>query len=103
MTKIQFLVDNGINGITNKLSDCTNFLRRIAMNENNENFFEQIEDYKNVVYIIELLLIILFSNATLEWMFSQVDSVKTDFGNWLSQEYLDHWFRISEECPGILT
>ena len=39
MTKIQFLVDNGINGITNKMSDCTNFLRRIAMNENNENLF----------------------------------------------------------------
>ena len=36
-------------------------------------------------------------------MRSQMNRVKTDFGNRLSREHLDHYLRISEEVPDIST
>lgn len=56
-----------------------------------------MEDNKNVLHITELLLITLFFNATLHRMFGWVNSVKADFDNWLSQEYIDHCFKKVEE------
>ena len=66
------------------------------MNENKE-VFQQMKDNKNVLHITELLLITLFFNATLHRMFGWVNSVKADFDNWLSQEYIDHCFKKVEE------
>ena len=62
-----------------------------------------MKDNKNVLHITELLLITLFFNATLHRMFGWVNSVKTDFDNWLSQEYIDHCFKKSGGGLSILT
>ena len=52
----------------------------------------------NVLHIIKVLLITLFSNAKLERMFSRMNRVKIDFCNRLCQERLETLLGID---PGI--
>ena len=56
---------------------------------------------KNVLMIIEILLIIPFSNAMLERMFSRMSRVKTDWRSRLSRQNLDALLRIGEEGPEV--
>lgn len=55
------------------------------------------KDCRNVLHIIELLLITPFTNAKLERVFSRMNRVKTDSRNRLSQKRLDTSIRVSEE------
>ena len=52
----------------------------------------------NVLHVIKLLLITLFSNAKLERMFSTMGRVKTDWRNRLGRDRLEANLRISQEC-----
>ncbi len=54
---------------------------------------------RNVLDIIEILLVTPFSNAKLERMFSRMARVKCDWRNRLSQDRLDALLRIGEEGP----
>ena len=56
---------------------------------------------KNMLNIIEILLITPVTNAKLEWMFSCMLRVKTDWRNRLANEQLNHNLRISEEGVSI--
>ena len=56
---------------------------------------------KNILNIIEILLLTLVTNAKLERMFSCMLRVKTDWRNRLANERLDHNLRISEEGLSI--
>lgn len=64
-----------------------------------------ISDYKdsckNILHVVELLLITPTTNAKLEQMFSRMNRVKTDWHNLLSCERLEHNLRIGEEGPSI--
>ena len=51
----------------------------------------------NVLHLIALLLITLFTTSKLERMFSRISKVKTDFHNRLSRERLEKCLRISKE------
>ena len=51
----------------------------------------------NVLHIIELLLITLFTNAKLERVFSWLNCIKTDYLNRLGQEWLKYLLLIGEE------
>ena len=55
----------------------------------------------DILHVIELLLITLFTNAKLEWMLSRMNRVKTDFCDWLSREWLENCLRIREERCNI--
>ena len=55
----------------------------------------------NVLQIIELLLIMPFSNTKLERIFSWMNQVKTDFHDWLGQKRLETLLLIGEEGPEI--
>ena len=54
---------------------------------------------RNVLDIIEILLVTPFSNAKLERMFSRMARVKSDWRNRLSRDRLDALLRIGEEGP----
>ena len=54
---------------------------------------------KNILHIVELLLITTITNAKLEPMFSRMNHVKTDWQNHLSLERLEHNLCIGEEGP----
>ena len=56
---------------------------------------------KNILNIIKILFITLVTNAKLEWMFSCMLRVKTDWRNRLANEQLNHNLRISEEGVSI--
>ena len=54
---------------------------------------------RNILDIIEILLVTPSSNAKLERMFSRMARVKSDWHNWLSRDRLDALLRIGEEGP----
>ena len=55
---------------------------------------------RNIMHIIELLLITLFTNAKVERLFSRIRRVKTILRNRLGSQWLDTQLRIGEEgCP----
>lgn len=58
------------------------------------------KECKNVLHIIELLLITPFTNAKVERLFSRMNRIKTTLRNRLSTQRLDAQLRIGEEgCP----
>ena len=54
------------------------------------------QEYKNILYIFEIMLIVPFKNAKVERTFS-----KTDSRNWLSRARFDIFLRVGEEGPSI--
>ena len=64
----------------------------------NENIIEECE---NVLHIFKILLIMPFSNAKLECMFSRMLRVKNDWRNRLSCDQLSAALMIWEEGPDI--
>ena len=57
---------------------------------------------KNVLHVIELLLITPFTNAKLERVYSRMNRIKTESHNQLGQERLDTQIRIGEERLNII-
>ena len=57
---------------------------------------------KNVLHVIELLLITPFTNANLERVFSRMNRIKTESRNRLGQERLDTQIRVVEEGVNIV-
>ena len=57
---------------------------------------------KNVLHVIELLLITPFTSAKLERVFSRMKRIKTESRNQLGQERLDTEIRVGEEGVNIL-
>ena len=57
---------------------------------------------KNVLYVIELLLITPFTNAKLERVFSRINQIKTESRNRLGQERLDTQIHVREEGVNII-
>ena len=62
---------------------------------------EANEECRNFLRICELLLVISFTNATLERMFSRILRMKTDWRNRLNRQRLDALFHIGEEGQSI--
>ena len=54
---------------------------------------------ENILHLIEILLIIPFTNAKVERMFSCMNRVKSDWRNRLNRDTLDDLLRISEDGP----
>ena len=57
------------------------------------------EECKNVMHIIELLLVTPFTNAKVERLFSRMNRIKTTLRNRLSTQRLEAQLRIGEGCP----
>ena len=57
---------------------------------------------KNVLHVIELLLITPFTNAKLERVFSRMNRIKTESRNRLGQERLDTQIRVVEVGVNII-
>ena len=55
---------------------------------------------QNIMHIIEILMIVPFTNATVEHLFSRMNRVKTDFRN-RPRSRLDTCLRVREEGPSI--
>ena len=53
----------------------------------------------NVLMIFELLMVVPFTNAKVERMFSRMARVKTDWRNRLGRDRLDALLRIGEDGP----
>ena len=64
---------------------------------------DEKEDCSNILHMIELMLIVVFTNTKLERLFSRVNRVKTDLRNQLSWNHLDVCFRIVEEGAAVDT
>ena len=62
---------------------------------------EVITECHNIMDIFEILLIVPFMNAIVEYLFSRINRVKTDFCNRLSRSRLDMCLHVGEEGPSI--
>ena len=62
---------------------------------------EAMAECNNIMHIFEILLIVPFTNAIVEHLFSRMNRVKTDFRNRLSQSRLDTCLRVGEEGSDI--
>ena len=62
---------------------------------------EVMAECQNIMHICEILMIVLFTNAIAERLFSRMNRVKTDFRNRLSRSRLDTYLRVGEEGPII--
>ena len=60
---------------------------------------EVMAEYQNIMHIFEILMIVPFTNAIVERLFSRLNRVKTDFRNRLSRSRLDTCLRVGEEGP----
>ena len=58
---------------------------------------ELMSDCKNVMHLFEILLVVPFTNAIVERLFSRMNRVKTDFRNRLSRSRLDTCLRVGED------
>ena len=56
---------------------------------------------KNVMHLFEILLVVPFTNAIVERLFSRMNQVKTDFCNILSRSRLDTCLRVGEDRTSI--
>ena len=56
---------------------------------------------ENILHLIEILLIIPFTNVKVERMFSRMNRIKSDWRNRLNQDTLDDLLRISEDGPTL--
>ena len=59
------------------------------------------KECENVLHVIEILLIIPFTNAKVERLFSRMNRVKTIERNRLGRDRLDLYLRVGEEGPDI--
>ena len=59
------------------------------------------QECKNVLHVFEIMLIVPFTNAKVERLFSRMNRVKTDIRNRLSRRRLDVCLRVSEEGPDV--
>ena len=62
---------------------------------------EAMAECNNIMHIFEILLIVPFTNAIVEHLFSRMNRVKTDFCNRLSRSRLDACLRVGEEGSDI--
>ena len=60
-----------------------------------------MSDCKNVMHLFEILLVVPFTNAVVERLFSRMNRVKTDFRNRLSRSRLDKCLRVGEDRTSI--
>ena len=60
-----------------------------------------VRECKNVLHVVEILLITPFTNAKLEHVFSWMSWIKTDSRNHLGQGRLDTQMRVAEEGVSI--
>ena len=59
------------------------------------------EECKNILHISEIMLIVLFTNAKVNRIFSKMNRVKTDSQNRLLRARLDVFLRVGKEGPSI--
>ena len=59
------------------------------------------KEYENVLHVIKVLLIIPFTNAKVERLFSRINRVKAIKRNRLGRDHLDLHLRVGEEGPDI--
>ena len=59
------------------------------------------QECKNVLHVFEMILIVPFTNAKVERLFSRMNRVKTDICNRLSRRRLDVCLRVGEEGPDV--
>ena len=59
------------------------------------------EECKKIIHIFGIMLIVPFTNAKVERIFSKMNRVKTDLRNRLSRARLDVFLRVGEEGPSI--
>ena len=100
-----------IENIPNEWDVLKSFLSPILKSESKTDYLEfwkdvftnkdVSDDCKNVLQIIELLLITPFTNAKLERVFSRMNRIKTDSRNRLGQDRLDTQIRVGEEGVSI--
>ena len=62
---------------------------------------EAMAECNNIMHIFEILLIVPFTNAIVEGLFSRMNRVKTDFRNRLSRSRIDTCLRVGEEGSDI--
>ena len=62
---------------------------------------ELMSDCKNVMDLFEILLVVPFTNAIAERLFSRMNRVKIDVRNRLSRSRLDTCLRIGEDRTSI--
>ena len=62
---------------------------------------ELMSDCKNVMHLYEILLVVPFTNAIVQRLFSRMNRVKTDFRNRLSRSRLDTCLRVGEDRTSI--
>ena len=62
---------------------------------------ELMSDCKNVMHLFEIVLVVPFTNAIVERVFSRMNRVKTDFRNRLSRSRLDTCLRGGEDRTSI--
>ena len=59
------------------------------------------QECKNVLHVFEIMLIVPFTNAKVERLFSRMNRVKTDIRNRLSRRRLDVCLHVGEEGPDV--
>ena len=59
------------------------------------------QECKNVLHVFEIMLIVPFTNAKVERLFSRMNRVKTDIGNRLSRRRLGVCLCVGEEGPDV--
>ena len=59
------------------------------------------EDCSNVLHLILLMLIVPFTNAKVERLFSRMNRAKTDLRSWLSHNHLDVCLKIGGEDVAV--
>ena len=75
--------------------DYLKFWKEVFLNEGLQ------DECKNVLHIIEILLITPFTNAKVERVFSRMNRLKTDSRNRLGQARLETQMRVGEEGVSI--
>ena len=58
-------------------------------------------EYQNIMHIFKILMIVSFTNAIVQRLFSRINRVKTDVCNRLSRSRLDTCLRVGEDGPSI--
>ena len=60
-----------------------------------------LEECKNVLHILEILILTPFTNAKVKPVFSHMNRIRTNWQNKLGQKGLDNLMIISEEGPSV--
>ena len=109
----EFLIKNGcdVQNINEEWIRLKLFILPILQNNQKESYLEiwrrlfanteLMSDFKNVMHLFEILLVVPFANAIVERLFSRMNRVKTDFRNRLSRSNLDTCLRVGEDRTSI--